>query len=97
LPRDDVQELADGRIYTGQQALELGLIDELGGLDAAIGKAQELADLPADGLVVEYNTAPEFFDLLVGTMENSQRPADPLGLDNLTEPQAPRLEYRMVP
>jgi protease-4 len=96
LPREDVLEIADGRIYTGQQALELGLIDELGGLDAAIAKAQELADLPTDGLVVEYNTAPEFFDLLTGTMEQSQRPADPLNLEILTEPQTPRLEYRLV-
>ncbi len=35
LPRDAVQGLADGRIYTGRQALEKGLVDELGGEDAA--------------------------------------------------------------
>lgn len=36
LPRDQVVTLADGRIYTGHQALDAKLIDELGGEDAAI-------------------------------------------------------------
>ena len=31
----DVEEIADGRIYTGKMAFELGLVDELGGLDEA--------------------------------------------------------------
>lgn len=36
LPRESVLKLADGRVYTGPQALELGLIDALGGEDDAI-------------------------------------------------------------
>ncbi len=36
LPRDTVTALADGRIYTGRQALEAKLIDELGGEDEAV-------------------------------------------------------------
>lgn len=43
LPREKVLELADGRIYTGSQAKELGLIDELGFLDDAIKGVAELA------------------------------------------------------
>jgi protease-4 len=97
LPRERVLELADGRIYTGQQALDLGLIDALGGPDAAIAAAKEQAGLPEDALVVEYSSSPSLYDLLQISVANSQRPADPLGLRNLTEPQAPRLEYRMVP
>jgi protease-4 len=97
LPRERVLEVADGRIYTGEQALELGLVDELGGEDQAIAAAKELAALDEDALVVRYNQNLSFQDLLLSKLEQSQRPPDPLGLRTLTEPQEPRLEYRMVP
>ncbi|MBU0536207.1 MAG: signal peptide peptidase SppA [Nanoarchaeota archaeon] len=35
LPEDKVREIATGAIYTGKKAMELGLVDELGGLDEA--------------------------------------------------------------
>jgi protease-4 len=35
LPREEALKLADGRVYTGRQALKLGLVDALGGEDAA--------------------------------------------------------------
>jgi protease-4 len=38
-----VHAVAQGRVWTGAQALERGLVDELGGLDTAIAKARELA------------------------------------------------------
>lgn len=41
-----VDAVGGGRVWTGAQALEHGLIDELGGLDAALRKARQLADLP---------------------------------------------------
>jgi protease IV len=37
---------ADGKVWTGRQALERGLVDELGGLDAGVRKARTLAGLP---------------------------------------------------
>ena len=40
-----VEKLAGGRVYTGLAALNNGLVDELGGLDAAIAKAASLANL----------------------------------------------------
>lgn len=96
LPREEVVTLADGRIYTGQQAMELGLVDELGNLDAAIARARELAGLSENALVVQYDATPDFLSLLGASLEQSQQPADPLGLRNLTTPQPPRLEYRMI-
>ena len=41
----DVREVAEGRVWTGSQAQELGLVDELGGLDSAIAAAARLAKL----------------------------------------------------
>ena len=43
-----LEPIAGGRIWLGQEALELGLVDQLGGLPEALLKAQELADLPRD-------------------------------------------------
>tara|TARA_B100000768_G_scaffold182061_1_gene209104 strand:+ start:18186 stop:20063 length:1878 start_codon:yes stop_codon:yes gene_type:complete len=42
---DDVDAIARGRVWTGSDALEVGLVDELGDLDAAIAHAAELAGL----------------------------------------------------
>ena len=45
--RDQVHEVAQGRIWTGTKAASIGLVDELGGLENAIASAAELADLEA--------------------------------------------------
>ncbi len=44
---EQVKEIGGGRVWTGRQALENGLVDEIGGLEAAIAKARELAGLSA--------------------------------------------------
>jgi protease-4 len=49
-----VRGLADGRPYTGRQALELGLVDELGGLQAAIEEAARLGGIVGEPEVIEY-------------------------------------------
>lgn len=46
-----VQEIARGRVWTGAQARELGLVDELGGLTEAIAVARRLAEIPEDASV----------------------------------------------
>jgi protease-4 len=43
--------LADGRIYTGRQAHDLGLVDSLGGLEDAIDRAAELAGLDEPNVI----------------------------------------------
>ncbi|MFM8414990.1 MAG: signal peptide peptidase SppA [Planctomycetota bacterium] len=43
-----VESLAEGRVYTGRQALEAGLVDRLGTLDDAIDEARKLAGIEAD-------------------------------------------------
>ena len=40
--------MAQGRVWTGQQARERGLVDALGGLDTAVAIAKEKAKIPAD-------------------------------------------------
>lgn len=45
---EQINEVAQGRVWTGAQAKERGLVDEFGGLNRAVEIAKELADLPAD-------------------------------------------------
>jgi protease-4 len=42
---EEVDSVGGGRVWTGRQALERRLVDELGGLDKALAKARQLADL----------------------------------------------------
>ena len=48
LPMERVLEIAKGRVWTGEQAKEIGLVDELGGISTAINAAKRLADLDED-------------------------------------------------
>jgi protease-4 len=43
---DEVEKIARGRVWTGRQALEIGLVDEVGDFDAAVRKARVLAGIP---------------------------------------------------
>jgi protease-4 len=58
LDKQEVLTFADGRIFTGRQALSLGLVDELGGLQAAIRSAGELAGIEGTPDVL-YPAEPE--------------------------------------
>jgi protease IV len=54
LPVEQVKTVAAGRIWTGNQALERKLVDELGGLDQAIEAAKGLAHLKDKSVTVRY-------------------------------------------
>ncbi len=64
--RDRLHEVAQGRVWTGRQALEHGLIDEVGGLGRAIALAKEKAGIdPGDEVeLVIYPRPKGFFELL---------------------------------
>jgi protease-4 len=48
IPEERLEAIAGGRVWTGGEALELGLVDELGGFPAAVARARALAELPPD-------------------------------------------------
>ncbi len=64
MDEDQVRKLADGRVYTGHQAKELGLIDEYGNLYDAIDGAAALAGLGARPEIVEYDRSNPLSTLL---------------------------------
>jgi ClpP class serine protease len=45
---EEIDRLGQGRVWTGQQAKAIGLVDALGGLDRAVAMAKERAKIPAD-------------------------------------------------
>ena len=53
ITRQTANSIGGGRVWTGRQALEHGLVDELGGLEAAVAKARQLGGLPAQAPVRE--------------------------------------------
>jgi len=52
LPRDDVVKIADGRIFTGEQAMALGLVDALGNLEDAVADAAKMGKIAGEPKVV---------------------------------------------
>ncbi len=46
LPKEEVLRIAKGRIYTGEDAKAIGLVDELGGFDTALRLAKQAAKIP---------------------------------------------------
>jgi protease-4 len=55
---EQVEEIARGRVWTGAQAREIGLVDELGDFETALALAKELADIEADQDVSVVQTSP---------------------------------------
>ena len=51
IPLERVKEIAKGRVWTGQQAKDIGLVDELGGIMKAIEVAKEMAEIDADAKI----------------------------------------------
>lgn len=63
---EDIYPLADGSIFTGLQAYNLGLVDTLGGLNEAVQIAAELADMDEEPKLVRSYKSEKItiFDLL---------------------------------
>ena len=68
----DVRVLADGRIYSGQQAVENGLVDELGGMHEAVMEAGRMAGMKGRPPLKEYGP-PNFLRWLLGSEAMQQR------------------------
>lgn len=75
LEPETVRKIAGGRVWSGREALNLGLVDELGGLDAAVAHAAEAAGLTDDYVVTEFprsQTFAEYFTALFNAMRPAQ-------------------------
>jgi protease-4 len=76
VPHEAIQEVASGRVWTGQQALEHNLVDVLGGFDDAVRIAAEKAGIEDDYKIRFYPTPKNFLEeLLANLEENAQAKA----------------------
>ena len=64
ITKERIAESAEGRIFGGREGKARGLVDEIGGLGAALAKARELAKLPEDAHVAVVGERPTFLDAL---------------------------------
>ncbi len=65
MSKDSLMQYAEGRVWTGNQAKEIGLVDELGGIEEAIKIAADLANLGKNYAVFEYPRMRSTFDELI--------------------------------
>jgi len=91
MDRNRVLQLADGRIYSGPQAKNLGLVDELGNLDQAINGTAELANITDPQVLLFENPGPDLFSWLTSMRASS---FDLLGLkQQVDQTLMPQLMY----
>lgn len=79
---EDVDAVARGRVWTGRQAKDIGLVDQLGGLDRAVALAKERANIPAseDVELVVYPRKKSLYQLLSESFSLDARLAGPADL-----------------
>jgi protease-4 len=70
IPVEEVRRLADGRIFTGRQALKEGLVDELGNLEDAIMISAELAGIEGEPEVVTAKKKFSIIEMLRGEISS---------------------------
>ena len=64
LKREVVEKIAQGRVWSGAEAKKLGLVDEIGGLDAAVAFAAQKANLGTNYQLVEYPRQKELMEVI---------------------------------
>ena len=78
------QEYADGRVLSGKEAKDIGLVDELGDFDDAVSRAEELAGVSGTATLIEYRQRLDFADIfgLWGQSESRAAVKVDLGIES---------------
>jgi protease IV len=110
LPVDNVKEIAQGRVWSGTEAVKLHLVDEIGGLQAAVSHAGKLAAIGENPKVTEYPAKKDLSEKLQELFKNTERPPvsklDPINrelkaleteLQTLTHLNDPQGVYALLP
>lgn len=92
MSKEAVNEIAQGRVWTGKRAVELGLVDKLGNLEDALGAAADLAGIK-DYKVREWPKTKTVFEQIMAELSNGDLQVDAL-LDSKLKNEFP--EYEML-
>ncbi|HVN08759.1 MAG TPA: signal peptide peptidase SppA [Patescibacteria group bacterium] len=97
LKLERVDEIGRGRVWTGAQGKEIGLVDELGGLTRAIAMARELSHIPSGGKVqlVYYPRERSLLENLMSTEERASGAQILTHLHSLAMRLSATMELRM--
>jgi protease-4 len=74
LSPDRVNEIAQGRVWSGTDAIKVGLVDEIGGLDSALAYARSQAGVSANAKVVEFPAPRELAEQIAAAFAGQQKP-----------------------
>jgi protease-4 len=74
LTTNRVDEIAQGRVWSGADALKVGLVDELGGLQQAIAVAAQQAKLGTNYTVIEFPEKKSLLEQMSEALEGGKRP-----------------------
>lgn len=93
MSKEQVNDLGRGRVWTGQAALENGLVDELGDLSLGIQRAKEVAQLKPDALTYNVPVPKKFLLPQVDSAEAFMKSLNPLLSEKVlfVHPNMPRL------
>jgi protease IV len=95
IDREELKSIANGRVYTGSQALNLGLVDELGTFEDVVKYTADLVGIEGDPPLVREKRQKGFFTILLEGMTKSD-------FDDITTEvkeeyiDAPLLQYKFV-
>lgn len=67
-----VEKVARGRVWTGEQAMALGLVDQLGGFQTALSLAKKEGGLAPDACVEIYPQSPTFLETVLSLFEDKE-------------------------
>ena len=84
LPKNKVQEIAQGRVWSGTAAKQLGLVDEIGGLEDAVAEAAKQAKLGDDWQLEEYPKRRSFEEKILARLSGVRVLKPAAKLDPLT-------------
>ncbi len=89
LSPDSIRAIAEGRVWSGTDAMRIGLVDSMGGLDAAVKSAAELAKMTGDYDVREYPRRKSTTELLSEMLERNPEPVASLALPSALTGRGP--------
>lgn len=91
---DQVNEIAQGRVWSGTDAVRLKLADEIGGLDSAIAYAAKTANLGEHPSITEYPSRKDLSDKLKALFKSTTRP--PVAGFDPVELGVQQLEHQLI-
>ena len=92
--RSELEAVCDGRVFTGEQARQLGFVDEIGYFEDAVHAARDVAGVSAaDSRVIIYQRRPTLLDMILAKSSAPRAATVTLDFETIRQAAAPRFQY----